>query len=220
MVNNIDNIDKNSKNEKLLRVSEVAKILNIHPSTIRLWIRSGRLNAVKTKGGHYRIPETEVIRMLKRVRSKETRAAIYVRKRFTELRDELNREASILKRYCKKKGYRIVKVFSEISPLDYSVEVGKLLSLAVNREIDVIVVSNIDEIFPLCYKYIEILLEGYNVRIEIPSISKLSKKRLELLEDLIHILKIYSKKICPKCKGLSSLEKEIRDYFLNARGYE
>ena len=101
MVNNIDNIDKNSKNEKLLRVSEVAKILNIHPSTIRLWIRSGRLNAVKTKGGHYRIPETEVIRMLKRVRSKETRAAIYVRKRFTELRDELNlqynkaRQASI-----------------------------------------------------------------------------------------------------------------------------
>lgn len=41
--------------ETLLRPSQIAKRYGITPNTIRGWIRTGRLEAVQTLGGHYRL---------------------------------------------------------------------------------------------------------------------------------------------------------------------
>jgi len=46
---------------------EVAKILEVHPSTIWEWIQKGKVKAGKTPGGHYRIPREEVQRLIKQM---------------------------------------------------------------------------------------------------------------------------------------------------------
>ncbi len=54
--------------ETLLRPRDAAVQLQISYPTIKQWIYRGKLRAVKTPGGHYRIPQTEIDRLLYRAR--------------------------------------------------------------------------------------------------------------------------------------------------------
>jgi excisionase family DNA binding protein len=44
----------------LLRPSELARFWELHPKTVYLWIKEGRLRAVKTPGEHYRVRAEDV----------------------------------------------------------------------------------------------------------------------------------------------------------------
>jgi excisionase family DNA binding protein len=44
----------------LLRPSELARFWELHPKTVYLWIKDGRLRAVKTPGEHYRVRAEDV----------------------------------------------------------------------------------------------------------------------------------------------------------------
>jgi molybdopterin-binding protein len=48
----------------LLAPREAANILGISYPTLKQWIYHGKLKSVKTPGGHHRIPESEIDRMI------------------------------------------------------------------------------------------------------------------------------------------------------------
>ncbi len=48
----------------LLTVKEASLLLGISHQTLKRWIARGKIRNVKTAGGHYRIPQEEVIRQL------------------------------------------------------------------------------------------------------------------------------------------------------------
>lgn len=50
---------------ELLRPSQVARMLNVNESTIRRWIASGHLIAIKTPGKQHRIDAASVERLMK-----------------------------------------------------------------------------------------------------------------------------------------------------------
>lgn len=52
--------------EKLVKTSEVAALLGVTSSTVNRWIKAGKLRAIWTEGGHHRIAQTEVDRLLER----------------------------------------------------------------------------------------------------------------------------------------------------------
>ena len=54
--------------EALVRARDAAVQLQISYPTIKQWIYRRKLRAVKTPGGHYRIPQTEIDRLLYRAR--------------------------------------------------------------------------------------------------------------------------------------------------------
>ncbi|MFZ0732302.1 MAG: helix-turn-helix transcriptional regulator [Candidatus Sulfotelmatobacter sp.] len=54
--------------ETLVRPRDAAVQLQISYPTIKQWIYNRKLRAVKTPGGHYRIPQSEVDRLLYRTR--------------------------------------------------------------------------------------------------------------------------------------------------------
>ncbi len=54
--------------ETLLRARDAAVQLQISYPTIKQWIYHRKLRAIKTPGGHYRIPQSEVDRLLYRSR--------------------------------------------------------------------------------------------------------------------------------------------------------
>ncbi|HTZ84356.1 MAG TPA: helix-turn-helix transcriptional regulator [Candidatus Acidoferrales bacterium] len=60
----------NSSNstESLVRPRDAAVQLQISYPTIKQWIYHRKLRAVKTPGGHYRIPQSEIDRLLYRTR--------------------------------------------------------------------------------------------------------------------------------------------------------
>jgi len=47
--------------EKLLRPKEVCRRLGISYSTLSRWVREGRIRAIRTAGGVFRIPESEAL---------------------------------------------------------------------------------------------------------------------------------------------------------------
>lgn len=54
--------------ETLVRPRDAAVQLQISYPTIKQWIYNRKLRAVKTPGGHYRIPQSEIDRLLYRTR--------------------------------------------------------------------------------------------------------------------------------------------------------
>jgi molybdopterin-binding protein len=67
--------------ELLLRPRDAAVQLQISYPTIKQWIYHRKLRAVKTPGGHYRIPQAEIDRLLYRTRghNEEERRVTYQR---------------------------------------------------------------------------------------------------------------------------------------------
>jgi excisionase family DNA binding protein len=50
--------------ETLLTPSEVAALFRVNPKTVTRWARSGKLNAIRTLGGHRRFRASEIRRCL------------------------------------------------------------------------------------------------------------------------------------------------------------
>ena len=48
----------------LLKLKEAAETLGISYPTVKQWIYSGKIRSVKTAGGHHRIPQDEIERIL------------------------------------------------------------------------------------------------------------------------------------------------------------
>lgn len=54
--------------EELLTPRDAALLLHISFPTIKQWIYAGKIRSVKTAGGHHRIPQREIDRLLYRTR--------------------------------------------------------------------------------------------------------------------------------------------------------
>ena len=52
------------KKERLLRSGEVAELLGVDRHTVVKWIKEGKIRAIKLPSGRYRIPESEVKKIL------------------------------------------------------------------------------------------------------------------------------------------------------------
>jgi molybdopterin-binding protein len=52
--------------QKLLAPREAANILGISYPTLKQWIYNGKLKTAKTPGGHHRVPESEIDRLIPR----------------------------------------------------------------------------------------------------------------------------------------------------------
>lgn len=52
---------------KLYTPREAAQVLGISYASLKQWIYQGRLKSVQTPGGHHRIPESEIDKLLPRV---------------------------------------------------------------------------------------------------------------------------------------------------------
>lgn len=55
------------KQEKLLTPAEVATMFRVDPKTVTRWAKAGKLNSIKTLGGHRRYKESEVKDLLKMI---------------------------------------------------------------------------------------------------------------------------------------------------------
>lgn len=55
---------ENHQFEPMLTPKEVAERIKVDPKTVTRWARAGRIASAKTLGGHRRIPESEVRRIL------------------------------------------------------------------------------------------------------------------------------------------------------------
>jgi excisionase family DNA binding protein len=192
--------------ERLLRPKEVCQRLGISYSTLSRWVREGRIRAIRTAGGVFRVPESEVRRITEGVPiSKEVRTVIYARVSSFDQRSDLERQIQYLTQYCSSKGYRVVDVLSDIASGLKTDRRGllKLLDYVVNRQVDVVVVTYRDRLTRFGFEYLEHFFKQYGVRIEVVFGEEPKDAYQELVEDLIEIITSFAGKLY----GLRSRKK-------------
>jgi len=183
--------------ERLLRPKEACSRLGVSYSTLRRWIKEGRIRAVQTIGGRYRIPESEVRRLLSGAVGGEARAVIYARVSSSDQRDDLERQIQYLTQYCTAKGYRVVDVLSDVASGLNTERKGllKLFNYVVNRQVDVVVVAYRDRLTRFGFEYLEYFFKQYGVRMEAVLGEEPRDAYQELVEDLIAIVTLFAGKL-------------------------
>jgi len=177
--------------ERLLRPKEVCQRLGISYPTLARWVREGRIRAVRTAGGKYRIPESEVRRIAEGLPiSKEVRAVIYARVSSPEQKSDLEGQIQYLRQYCYSRGYRVVDVLSDIASGLRADRKGllRLLEYVTNRQVDVVVVTYKDRLARFGLEYLEYFLRQYGVRVEAVLGEEPKESRQELVEDLVEVV--------------------------------
>jgi excisionase family DNA binding protein len=177
--------------ERLLRPKEACQRLGISYPTLARWVREGRIRAVRTAGGKYRIPESEVMRIAEGLPiSKEVRAVIYARVSSPGQKGDLEGQIQYLRQYCSSKGYKVIDVLSDIASGLKADRRGllKLLDYVVNRQVDVIVVAYRDRLTRFGLEYLEYFFRQYGVRVEAALGEEPKETRQELVEDLVEVV--------------------------------
>jgi excisionase family DNA binding protein len=193
--------------ERLLRPKEVCERLGISYSTLSRWVREGRIRAIRTAGGKYRVPESEVRRIAEGLpTSREVRAVIYARVSSADQKNDLERQIEYLTQYRSSKGYRVVDVLSDIASGLKTDRRGllKLFNYVTNRQVDVVLVTYRDRLTRFGFEYLEHFFNQYGVRVEVVFGEEPKDAYQELVEDLIEIVTSFAGKLY----GLRSRKKK------------
>ncbi|MFP3287582.1 MAG: IS607 family transposase [Acidilobus sp.] len=177
--------------ERLLRPKEACQRLGISYPTLARWVREGRIKAIRTAGGKYRIPESEVRRIAEGApTSSEVRAVIYARVSSPGQKGDLEGQVQYLKQYCSSKGYKVVDVLSDVASGLKADRKGllRLLNYVVNRQVDVVVVAYRDRLTRFGLEYLEFFFRQYGVRVEAVLGDEPKEARQELVEDLMEVV--------------------------------
>jgi excisionase family DNA binding protein len=184
--------------ERLLRPREVCQRLGISYSTLSRWVREGRIRAVRTAGGKYRVPESEVRRIAEGLPiSREVRAVIYARVSSADQRSDLERQIEYLTQYCSSRGYRVIDILSDVASGLKTDRRGlqKLFDYVVSRQVDVVVVTFRDRLTRFGFEYLEHFFKQYGVRIEVIFGEEPKDSYQELVEDFIEIVTSFAGKL-------------------------
>jgi len=184
--------------ERLLRPKEVCQRLGISYSTLSRWVREGRIRAIRTAGGVFRVPESEVRRVAEGLPiSKEVRAVIYARVSSSDQRSDLERQVQYLTQYCSSNGYSVIDVLSDIASGLKTDRKGllKLFNYIINRQVDVVVVAYRDRLTRFGFEYLEHFFKQFGVRIEVMFGEEPKNAYQELVEDLIEIITSFAGKL-------------------------
>jgi len=183
--------------ERLLRPKEACRVLGVSYVTLRRWIKEGKIRAVQTLGGKYRVPESEVKRLLSGVETREVRAVIYARVSSSDQKKDLERQIEYLTQYCSAKGYRVVDVLSDVASGLKTNRKGllKLFNYVVNKQVDVVVITYKDRLTRFGFEYLKYFFKQYGVRIEVVYGEEPKDAYQELVEDLIAIVTSFAGKL-------------------------
>ncbi|RLG80783.1 MAG: IS607 family transposase [Thermoprotei archaeon] len=184
--------------EKLLPPREACKRLGVSFITLKRWIYSGKIRAVKTPTGRWMIPESEVERIISgREGVQEIRAVIYARVSSSDRKRDLDRQIKYLTQYCSAKGYRVVDVLSDVASGLKTNRRGllKLFNYVVNKQIDVAVVTYKDRLTRFGFEYLEYFFKQYGVRIEVVYGEEPKNAYQELVEDLLAVVTSFAGKL-------------------------
>jgi len=205
--------------ERSLRPREACSLLGVSYPTLRRWIKEGRIRAVQTLGGKYRIPESEVRRVLSGAVGREVRAVAYARISSSDQRSDLERQVQHLTQYCSAKGYRVLDVLSDVASGLKADRRGllKLFSHVVNKQADIVVVTYKDRLARFGFEYLEYFFKQHGVKIEVAFGEEPRDAHEELVEDLIAVVtsfagKLYGLRSHKKTKlveGLKELLEEV-----------
>ena len=200
---------------KLYRTGEAAKLLGISKPTLLRKIKNGEIKAHRI-GREYRVPESEIKRILKG--KLPDKVAIYARVSSRDQKEDLERQVEYLKNYCSAKGYQVAKIITDISSGLNENRKGlkQLFKLVENGEITKVVITYKDRLTRFGFKYLEQYFNSHGVEIEVIFDDEEKTPEKELVEDLLAIVtsfagKLYGARSHKKKRLVEAVKNALRD---------
>lgn len=185
----------------LVTISDAASYLGVSIMTLRRWDESGKLKPIKTAGKHRRYDINDLNYFLNHkddiiVKEKSHyRVLCYARVSSNDQKDDLERQARLLEKYCMDNNYKYETIKDLGSGLNYKKKgLNKLINKVINKEVDKIIITYKDRLIRFGYELIEHLCEKNDVEIIILNNEEKDKNK-ELVEDMLSIITVFSSRL-------------------------
>ena len=191
--------------DQLIPVERAAKMLGVHPKTVRHWDEQGNIRVVRTPGGKRRVPESEIRRLRGEVPSttKQRVLAVYGRvsshdqKAHGDLERQVAHIRAVMEQSAESAFVETLTITDVASGLsDRRTGLLRLMGLAREGRVTDLAITYKDRLTRFGFGYLEQFFTGYGVRIHIVN-GQEDKKSLqeELVDDLISIVTSFSGKL-------------------------
>ena len=181
-------------NEKYVNAKEAKKILGVHSMTLRRWDEGGKIETMRTTGGHrmYNI-EKYMKENNKNINEEKRENICYIRVSTKKQKEDLDRQREYMK-----KRYPDYEIIEDIgSGINFNrAGLKRIIHMGIEGKIEKLIVAYKDRLTRFGYEMIEEIITKYS-KGEIVIINKTEKKNAqeELAEDVIQILNVYTAKM-------------------------
>ena len=179
---------------------ELADRLQISFITLKRWIYAKKINATRTIAGRYRVPESEIRKLMgEPAATRRKRAILYARVSGSDqVKDgDLNRQLNHLKEYASQHEYEVVESLKEIGSglNDRRQKLFKIMRMIENKEADVVIVEYKDRLTRFGFNYLLEFASSHGAAIETVFDDIKKDATQEMVEDMISIVQSFSAKL-------------------------
>ncbi|WP_323300484.1 IS607 family transposase [Crocosphaera sp. UHCC 0190] len=179
--------------KNLLTIQEAAQLLGVSTKTIRRWEKAGKIEAMRTPGGHRRFEANGILPKP----SVSSLTVAYARINQSQSPDDLKQQVHLLETYCKSHNYNY-KIIQDIgSGVNYKNQgLMSLLELICTDKIERLVLTRKDRLLRLGADIILTLCEILGVEVIIinsPDVEKIVEE--ELTQDIEDIVTLFRNRL-------------------------
>jgi len=204
--------------KELYLPSEVAKIFQVSPDTVREWIRTQKISPdeiVVTPGGHKRIKRSAIIRLLNEQKTPLKKiTVVYARESSSHQKESLQRQIETLIEWANKQGYSVDQVIKDIGSGMNLQRKGflKLIEMAEEGILDTIIIAYKDRLVRFGYDFFEWFFGKHGVKLVVMNQIDNPPNRLqEIIDDFISIIHYFAMRIygARSYKKISKLKQQL-----------
>ena len=183
---------------ELLSLKQACQLLHVSKSTLYNWENAGKIEPLRTEGGHRRYKKKELLKLVGACEQKCLKKVTigYCRVSTNDQKEDLDRQIDVISQYCIANGYRF-KIITDIgSGINYNKKGLKEIIRAIcNYEVERIVINYKDRLIHFGFELIEQLCEQFDVEIEIINNTETVSYEEELVQDVLSIITVFSSKL-------------------------
>ena len=190
-----------------IKITKLARDLNITPLTLYNWKKRGLITFVKLAGGRYNyVTREEYDRILGIKETKNEKTVIYARVSSTVNKTNLDTQVKRLIDYCNAKGYKVDKVIKEFGS-GINDQRPLLKKLLTDLDFTRLVVEHKDRLTRVGFEYIKTFLNKLTIELEV--INNFDTDEEDLVQDFVSIITSYCARIYGRRRSRRKTEELI-----------
>ena len=192
--------------DRLISIGKAADLLGVTKTTLRTWDSDGKIESVRTEGGHRRFRLSDIQRLQGLEQNHNTSrieiVVVYCRvsSHDQKKKGDLERQKGRVLSHCSNQGYYTPHVLEEVSSgmSENRPKLKKLFALVASGEVARVVVEHRDRLTRFMFKVFESFFASHDVVIECVEESLGKSYEEELVEDMLMLMSSFSAKIYGK----------------------
>ena len=183
--------------DRLVGVGEAAEALGVSIQTLRRWEAAGKIETIRTSGGHRRYDLAKLRPELFRAAQDATRNTVaYARVSSHDQKDDLERQKQVLELYCARQGW----TFEVVSDLgsgmnDRKKGLKKLLAAIIDGSVGRLVITHKDRLLRFGAELVFAVCEAKNVEVVILNQGEDTSFEEDLAQDVLEIITVFSARL-------------------------